>query len=214
MAALSGLLVSGCQPVGAARPASPGTTSAAASTASAGTPSAPTTAASTTPASTATPAGASSVTATVPSTTTTTGLVPASLCTIGVTTGPQEAGAGSVFTPIIFTNLGKAPCRLTGRARLEYVAADGQTAIGSGYVIAGGTGTLDPSASITTTMRTGNTDAYDEGNCKPQPVGGLRVWPPGDADPTVIHSPAAAAFADGGPLDAQALPNPGGSQVG
>ena len=215
MAALTGLLLTGCQPVGATKPAATATattTTAVPSTTAASATSTPTTAPAAT--STTTPAAAASVTATVPSTTTTTGPVPARLCTIGVTTGPKEAGSGSVFTPIIFTNLGKAPCRLTGRAKLEYVAADGENAIGSGYVIAGGTGILDLGASITTTMRTGTTGAYDPGFCRPQPVSGLRVWPPADADPTVIPSPTATACANGGPLDAQALPNPGAGPVG
>lgn len=203
------LLLAGCQPVGASKPVASSTTvkPTGTSTASTGTPPAGATP-TTTPTGPPTP-GATS-TATRPSTSTivvATG--PGRACRIGVTTGQGEAGAGSRFTPIIFTNLADTPCQLTGDARLEYVAADGKTRIGNGFTIPGGNGTLEPGASITTTMRVTDTSNFEETRCKPEPATGLRVWPPADADPTVLPSPNSTACADGGPLDASPLPNPG-----
>lgn len=203
------LLLVGCQPVGASKPVASSTTAkpAGSSTASAAAPSVgakPTT----TPTGTPTP-GATSTTTTPSTSTTVVAAGPGRACRIGVTTGPGEAGAGSRYTPIIFTNLAATPCQLTGDARLEYVAADGKMRIGNGFTIEGGNGTLEPGATITTTMRVTDTSNYEESRCKPQPATGLRVWPPADADPTVLPSPNSTACADGGPLDASPLPNPG-----
>ena len=103
---------------------------------------------------------------------------------------------GSQYAPVIFTNSGPTPCQLTGGAHAELVDADG-VVVGTSSAIDGGTTRLAPGESVTSTMRSTPTYAFDEDRCLPRPVSGLRVTPPADAAPTTLPSPVGATACTG-----------------
>ncbi|WP_433783336.1 DUF4232 domain-containing protein [Actinomycetospora sp. CA-101289] len=195
LAALTVVLLAGCNPVGAR----PTTSTGALPTSSTSTAPAAGAGSTTSPTTTSVGATPSTVphTTTVPATTTTSALPPtARACKIGVAFGAIDATAGSTYRPVTFTNTATVACQLTGGARAELVRGDGSV-VGGSTAIEGGTTRLAPGESVATTMRSTATYAFDEDRCTPEPVSGVRITPPADAAPTTLPSPVGDTACNG-----------------
>jgi hypothetical protein len=96
--------------------------------------------------------------------------------------GPGDGAAGSINQPLVLTNVGSRTCELRGFPGVSYVAgADGHQ-VGPAAAMSGPRGgqvTLAPGKSATALLKLVNVGNYDAAVCKPVPVLGLRVYPPG-----------------------------------
>jgi hypothetical protein len=107
-------------------------------------------------------------------------------CTTGelsASLGTGDAGAGSVFRPLIFTNTGSRTCELRGFPGVSYVAGDDGHQVGQAADMSGERGAqvpIAPGATAVAQLRMVNALNFDEAVCRPTPVRGLRVYPPGD----------------------------------
>jgi hypothetical protein len=140
------------------------------------------------------PTGSSGVTAT--STETTSAAASTSAASSGSASGscstsslslrvtPQGAAAGSNYDAIVFTNTSSAPCTLYGYPGVSFAtSADGQqvgSAAGRNTQHPSVTVTLDPGSSASALLQIANTANFPPSDCKATPVGGLRVYPPGE----------------------------------
>jgi hypothetical protein len=97
--------------------------------------------------------------------------------------GQSEGAAGSIYVPLILTNTGKRTCALRGFPGVSYVAGDDGHQVGPAAEWQGergGSVRLDPGKAATAQLRLVNVHNFDEAACKPTPVRGFRVYPPGD----------------------------------
>lgn len=98
--------------------------------------------------------------------------------------GQAEGAAGSVYVPLVLTNVGARTCELRGFPGVSYVAgADGHQ-IGPAAAMSGPRGgevVLKPGAAAASQLQLVDVANFDAAVCKPTPVRGLRVYPPGDA---------------------------------
>lgn len=107
-------------------------------------------------------------------------------CTTGELTGslgPSEGAAGSVYVPLILTNTGKRTCALRGFPGVSYVAGDDGHQVGPAGEWQGERGgpvRLDAGKAATAQLRLVNVQNFDDAACKPTPIRGLRVYPPGE----------------------------------
>jgi len=102
-----------------------------------------------------------------------------------VSLGPGNGAAGSSYYPLVFTNVGTAPCTLDGYPGVSAVtSADGTQ---EGAAASRVTGTTAP-ATVTLAVN-GTASAllrivvalnYPAATCHPTRAAGLRVYPPGD----------------------------------
>ncbi|MDN5860606.1 MAG: DUF4232 domain-containing protein [Pseudonocardia sp.] len=107
-------------------------------------------------------------------------------CTTGelrASLGVGDAGAGSVFRPLVLTNIGSRTCELVGHPGVSYVAGDDGHQVGPAAVMDGPRTpqvSLAPGESAVAPLRMVNVGVFDPAACQPVPVRGLRVYPPGD----------------------------------
>jgi hypothetical protein len=97
--------------------------------------------------------------------------------------GPAEGAAGSTYRDLIFTNTGSRTCELRGFPGVSYVAGDDGLQVGPSAEMTGERGgevRILPGGTAAATLRLVNVQNYDEAVCRPTPVRGLRVYPPGD----------------------------------
>ena len=97
--------------------------------------------------------------------------------------GPAEGAAGSVIQTLLLTNAGGRTCELTGFPGVSYVAGDDGHQVGPAAVMSGERGApvrLAPGAAAGALLKMVNVVNYDAAVCRPTPVRGLRVYPPGD----------------------------------
>jgi hypothetical protein len=97
--------------------------------------------------------------------------------------GPAEGAAGSVIAPLVLTNVGTRPCQLRGFPGVSYVAGDDGHQVGPAAAMSGPRGgevVLKPGAAAAAQLQMANVANFDAAVCKPTPVRGLRVYPPGD----------------------------------
>lgn len=96
--------------------------------------------------------------------------------------GEGDGAAGSINQPLILTNVGTRTCELRGFPGVSYVAGSDGHQVGPAAAMSGPRGgqvTLAPGKSATALMQLVNVQNYDAAVCKPTPVLGLRVYPPG-----------------------------------
>lgn len=109
---------------------------------------------------------------------------PPSRCTTGELTGslgPADAGAGSVYLTIVFTNKGNRTCELAGYPGVSYVTGDDGHQVGPAAARtgpAGGVVSLAPGRSAAAKLQLANVQNFPEADCQPTAVRGLRVYPP------------------------------------
>lgn len=97
--------------------------------------------------------------------------------------GAGEGAAGSVIRTLVLTNTGTRTCELTGFPGVSYVAGDDGHQVGPAASMSGPRGgpvSLAPGAAAAAELKMVNVANYDAGVCRPTPVRGLRVYPPGD----------------------------------
>jgi hypothetical protein len=107
-------------------------------------------------------------------------------CTSGglsLALGTGDAGAGSVYRPLVFTNTGSATCELRGFPGVSYVAGDDGHQVGPAAAMSGDRGdqvNIAPGKTAVAQLQLVNVQNFDAAACSPTPVRGLRVYPPGD----------------------------------
>ncbi|MBV9920024.1 MAG: DUF4232 domain-containing protein [Pseudonocardia sp.] len=97
--------------------------------------------------------------------------------------GTAEGAAGSVIVPLVLTNAGRRACEVRGFPGVSYVAGDDGHQVGPAAAMSGPRGgevVLPPGAAATAQLQLVNVANFDAGVCRPTPVRGLRVYPPGD----------------------------------
>lgn len=95
--------------------------------------------------------------------------------------GRGDAAAGTVYRPLIFTNVSDDPCVIQGFPGVSYVAGEDGHQVGPAAVHQGAKGgavTLNNGATASADIGFVNVQNYDTVTCQPQPVRGLRVYPP------------------------------------
>ncbi|GEL21390.1 hypothetical protein PSU4_03440 [Pseudonocardia sulfidoxydans NBRC 16205] len=100
-----------------------------------------------------------------------------------LTLGQGDAGAGSVYRPLVFTNKGSRTCELTGFPGVSYVAGDDGHQVGPAAVMNGPHGpeiSMAPGRSSQAQVQFVQVANFDAAVCKPTAVRGLRVYPPGE----------------------------------
>jgi hypothetical protein len=93
-----------------------------------------------------------------------------------------DVGAGQYYSTLVFTNVSKTTCTLTGYPGVSYVGAggvqSGNAAVRTGGSIA--TVTLRPGGTASATIHDSNgISGYSPQRCELSPAQGLRVYPPG-----------------------------------
>lgn len=95
--------------------------------------------------------------------------------------GQGDAAAGTVYRPLIFTNVSDHSCVIQGFPGVSYVGgADGHQ-VGAAAFRVGTKGdaiTLNKGDTASAAVGFVNVQNYDTVTCQPQPVRGLRVYPP------------------------------------
>jgi hypothetical protein len=95
--------------------------------------------------------------------------------------GQGDAGAGTVYRPLIFTNVSDHSCVIQGFPGVSYVGgADGHQ-VGAAAFRTGTKGaaiTLNKGETASAAIGLVNVQNFDTVTCQPQPVRGLRVYPP------------------------------------
>lgn len=113
--------------------------------------------------------------------------------------GRGDAAAGTVYRPLEFTNVSDHPCVLAGFPGVSYVGgADGHQ-VGAPANRDGDTGssiTLGKGEAASATVGFTNIDNYDAVACQPQPVRGLRVYPPQETAALYIDMPTTGCGSD------------------
>ncbi|MEJ3651706.1 DUF4232 domain-containing protein [Actinomycetes bacterium KLBMP 9759] len=97
--------------------------------------------------------------------------------------GGGDAAAGSTYRALLLTNKGTRTCELRGYPGVSYVAGDDGHQVGPAAAMDGPRGGevfIKPGQAVAAQLRLVNVLNYDEAACKPVPVRGLRVYPPGD----------------------------------
>lgn len=96
--------------------------------------------------------------------------------------GPSEGAAGSVIQTLILTNVGTRTCELRGFPGVSYVAGTDGHQVGPAAAMSGPRGgevLLAPGKAAGAQLKLVNVQNYDAAVCRPTPVLGLRVYPPG-----------------------------------
>jgi hypothetical protein len=99
------------------------------------------------------------------------------------TLGDPEGAAGSVHRPLVFTNTGGRPCELRGFPGVSYVTGDDGHQVGPAAQESGERGgevVLAPGGQAAAPVQFVQVANFDAAACRPTPVRGLRVYPPGD----------------------------------
>lgn len=102
---------------------------------------------------------------------------------LSLTLGQGDAGAGSVYRPLVFTNKGTRTCELTGFPGVSYVAGDDGHQVGPAAVMNGPHGpeiSMAPGRSSQAQVQFVQVANFDAAVCTPTAVRGLRVYPPGE----------------------------------
>jgi hypothetical protein len=139
---------------------------------------------STTPTATTTVSTATSSPTSTPSTTPAAQPADNGLCKSGdvkLSLGQGDAGAGSMYRPLLITNSSPNPCTIQGFPGVSYVAgADGHQ-VGKDAFREGTKGNavkLNPGQTAAADIQFVNVHNFDPGTCQPTPVKGLRIYLP------------------------------------
>jgi hypothetical protein len=106
------------------------------------------------------------------------------LCKAGdvkLSLGQGDAGAGSVYRPLLITNASSKPCLVQGFPGVSYVAGEDGHQVGKDAFREGTKGNavkLDPGQTAAADIQFVNVRNYDPATCQPTPVKGLRIYLP------------------------------------
>jgi Protein of unknown function (DUF4232) len=104
--------------------------------------------------------------------------------------GTAEGAAGSVDVPLVLTNVGGRTCELRGFPGVSYVTGNDGHQVGPAAVMSGERGgevVLKPGAAAAAHLQLVNVANFDAPACRPTPVRGLRVYPPGDTSSLYVE---------------------------
>ncbi|SFW51375.1 DUF4232 domain-containing protein [Amycolatopsis australiensis] len=106
------------------------------------------------------------------------------LCKAGdvkLSLGQGDAGAGSVYRPLLIKNVSSKPCTIQGFPGVSYVAGSDGHQVGKDAFREGTKGNavkLDPGQTAAADIQFVNVHNFDPGTCDPTPVKGLRIYLP------------------------------------
>jgi hypothetical protein len=106
--------------------------------------------------------------------------------------GPGEGAAGTVYRPLRFTNTGSTTCVLHGFPGVSYVGGENGAQVGKAADRVGEKGaavSLKPGGVASAVVGFVNVHNFEEAACKPTPVKGLRVYPPGETVSMFVEAP-------------------------
>jgi hypothetical protein len=118
--------------------------------------------------------------------------------------GRGDAAAGTAYRPLEFTNISDHPCVLEGFPGVSYVGGPDGHQVGAPADREGDKGTsitLGRGEVASATVGFANVDNYDPLTCQPQPVRGLRVYPPQETAALFIDMPTTGCGNDKIPGD-------------
>jgi hypothetical protein len=95
----------------------------------------------------------------------------------------DDAGAGSTYPAVQFTNTSSKSCVMEGFPGVSYVTGDSGQQVGGAASRSGSIGpevTLAPGAMASAIVQMAQTANFDAGQCKPVAVRGLRIYAPDD----------------------------------
>ncbi len=130
--------------------------------------------------------------------TSTSSSAPAATCALAnlaVTFGTGQGAAGHMVYPLRLRNQGTAPCSLEGYPGVSYVAGSTGTQVGAAAVHTPGPApavVLQTGGAVTANVDMTSTGPYDAATCKPVPVRGFRVYPPGSYTAAFVPLPLTA----------------------
>lgn len=113
--------------------------------------------------------------------------------------GGGGGAAGTTYRSLIFTNGSGHPCVIQGFPGVSYVGGDDGHQVGPAAYRDGTKGpaiTLNPGESAHATVGFVNVHNYDEATCQPQPVRGLRVYPPQETASIYLEMPSTGCGSD------------------
>ena len=109
--------------------------------------------------------------------------------------GTAQGAAGSTYQPIVFTNTSAHPCTMDGYPGVAFIDTPTGRQVGTPASRSSQqpprTISLAPGASASAVLQIVNPYNYPTGTCRPQPVTGLRVYPPGNTTATDLPLPRA-----------------------
>ncbi|GAA1953230.1 DUF4232 domain-containing protein [Amycolatopsis minnesotensis] len=124
------------------------------------------------------------------------------LCTakdLKLALGRGDGAAGTVYRPLLFTNISDHACTVQGFPGVSYVTgADGRQ-VGAAAFRDGSKGPavkLGKGQSAAAEIGFVNVGNYDAAACKPEPVRGLRVFPPQERDSLFVEAPGTGCAGD------------------
>lgn len=95
--------------------------------------------------------------------------------------GQGDAAAGTTYRALVFTNVSDHPCTIQGFPGVSYVAGDDGHQVGKAATRIGTKGAairLNKGEVASASIGFVNVQNYDPVTCQPQPVRGLRIYPP------------------------------------
>lgn len=117
------------------------------------------------------------------------------LCTSGdlkLSLGQGDAGAGTLWRQLRFTNKSSTNCEIQGFPGVSYVAGSDGHQVGAAAYRDGTKGaaiTLKPGATAYAAVGFTQVRNYDPADCKPTEVRGLRVYPPQETHSMYLSAP-------------------------
>jgi len=116
------------------------------------------------------------------------------LCKAGdvkLSLGQGDAGAGSVFRPLLITNSSAGPCTIQGFPGVSYVGGTDGHQVGKDAFREGTKGNavkLNPGQTAAADIQFVNVQNFDPGTCQPTPVKGLRIYLPQETASNFVPS--------------------------
>jgi len=121
--------------------------------------------------------------------------LPDGLCKAGdvkLALGNGDAGAGSVFRPLLITNVSALPCTIQGFPGVSYVAGDDGHQVGKAAFRVGTKGNavkLNKGQTAAADLRFVNALNFDPAVCRPADVTGLRIYLPQETAAKFLPAP-------------------------
>ncbi|GLY64045.1 DUF4232 domain-containing protein [Amycolatopsis taiwanensis] len=113
--------------------------------------------------------------------------------------GRGEGAAGTAYRPLVFTNVSDHQCVIQGFPGVSYVGGDDGHQVGAAAERQGTKGapiTLHKGESAFATVGFVTIENFDPAACQPQPVRGLRVYPPQETASMYLDLPTTGCASD------------------
>ncbi len=118
-----------------------------------------------------------------------------------LTVGEGDGAAGTIYTPLIFTNRSDRTCTLYGYPGVSWVTGDNGTQVNDPFKRSEQrkktTVTLKPGGTANAVLQQVNAGVVDDAECKPESIRGLRIYPPDETTSIFVSLPGQACSAKG-----------------